>query len=213
MAQLPFATLDLSGDYITHDVTLYAHGHATEPDGINAAVKNLETVLKAFDLDDYALGGAGDMPKATYDTDDDGVVDAAEALNDGTNTVTAAALRDHLDNHPAGGDLVGGLVTVSASRAVLAEECAGHLIEATAIGVTLTLPEVSTLPDNARLDIASSDGIPGFTAAASGSDMIYWEGHALSTFSSSSDANAYLRLRKVTGGWLCLGSNGFYVGE
>lgn len=46
----PFADLDLTNQYITHNVVLYAHDHPTEPDGINAGVKALEAALKAFDL-------------------------------------------------------------------------------------------------------------------------------------------------------------------
>lgn len=41
--------------------------------------------------------GAGDMFKSTYDTDADGIVDAAEALNDGVNTVTAAQAKTAYD--------------------------------------------------------------------------------------------------------------------
>jgi len=43
-------------------------------------------------------GGSGDMEKATYDTDDDGIVDAAEALDDGTNTATAADVASAVTN-------------------------------------------------------------------------------------------------------------------
>lgn len=50
-------------------------------------------------------GGTGDMQKVVYDTDNDGRVDAAEAVSDGTNTKTAAqvkAAHDHisLTNNP-----------------------------------------------------------------------------------------------------------------
>lgn len=41
--------------------------------------------------------GVGDMTKAVYDTDNDGIVDAAEGLNDGTNTVTAAQAKEAYD--------------------------------------------------------------------------------------------------------------------
>jgi len=36
--------------------------------------------------------GAGDMLKSTYDTDDDGIVDKAESVDDGTNSATAAQI-------------------------------------------------------------------------------------------------------------------------
>ena len=41
--------------------------------------------------------GLGDMLKSTYDTDDDGKVDNAEQLNDGTNIVTAAQSKEAYD--------------------------------------------------------------------------------------------------------------------
>jgi len=168
MAQLPFATLDVSGDYITHDVVLYAHGHATEPDGINAAVKSIEAALQAFDLDDYDLGG---------------------------------------------GDTVGGLVTVATSRAARADECAGHVLEATASGVTFTLPDSSTLPDNARVLLTCGTGSSGFAYACSGSDTVYFPqaNTSYETYSASGD-HSFLSLRKVSGGWLCIGSEGVAFG-
>lgn len=41
--------------------------------------------------------GLGDMLKSVYDTDDDGRVDKAESLDDGTNVVTAAEAKDAVD--------------------------------------------------------------------------------------------------------------------
>jgi hypothetical protein len=43
-------------------------------------------------VDDNA--GTGDMAKATYDTDNDGRVDVAEGIDDGTNSATAASIKD-----------------------------------------------------------------------------------------------------------------------
>jgi hypothetical protein len=45
--------------------------------------------------------GTGDMTKAVYDADDDGIVDEAESLNDGTNTVTAAQAKEAYDRRGA----------------------------------------------------------------------------------------------------------------
>jgi len=42
----------------------------------------------------WSTNGAGDMLKSVYDTDDDGRVDVAEGINDGTYTATAANLSD-----------------------------------------------------------------------------------------------------------------------
>lgn len=43
-------------------------------------------------------GGDGDMRKSIYDVNSSGVVDNAEQLNDGTNSVTPTEARTHLDN-------------------------------------------------------------------------------------------------------------------
>lgn len=65
--------------------------------------------------------GGGDMTKAVYDTGDDGRVDNAEQLNDGTNTVTAAQAKDAYDKrHDADTDQYldfGGAQQVSAAQA------------------------------------------------------------------------------------------------
>ncbi|MCK9543446.1 MAG: phage tail repeat domain-containing protein, partial [Novosphingobium sp.] len=42
--------------------------------------------------------GMGDMTKAEYDTDDDGIVDKAEAVDDGTNSKTALQIATHIDD-------------------------------------------------------------------------------------------------------------------
>jgi hypothetical protein len=42
-------------------------------------------------IDETGTAGAGDMLKATYDTNDDGIVDKAAAVDDGTGLVTATA--------------------------------------------------------------------------------------------------------------------------
>lgn len=45
-----------------------------------------------------AGGSGGDMFKATYDTDDDGIVDSAEGIDDGVgNSATAAEIKDAVD--------------------------------------------------------------------------------------------------------------------
>jgi len=45
-----------------------------------------------------AAAGAGDMLKTTYDADDDGRVDVAEAVNDGTYSATAQEIESAVDN-------------------------------------------------------------------------------------------------------------------
>lgn len=56
--------------------------------------------LYIYDTGDWAEQGGnhGDMTKAVYDTDDDGIVDKAESLDDGGgNTVTAAQAKEAYD--------------------------------------------------------------------------------------------------------------------
>lgn len=187
--QKPFESLDLTSKYIIHDVPLYCHDHPTEPDGMNACVKEIETQLNALDLDTYPL-------------------------SDGTNTVTAAELRDHLDNHPAG-DTVGGYVDISSSRAVLASELEGHLLIGQA-AITLTLPDVTTLPDNARcvivVGVAALLMITPYDGGKSGADRILLPGSELSdgaSVESSGSIGDSLTLRKDSAGWIAVQNTGF----
>lgn len=200
MPQKPFETLDLSGKYIIHDVPIYCHNHPTHPDGMNACVKELEVWLKAFDLDDFDLGGGGtgDMTKAVYDADNDGICDASETLEDGTNTVTAAEIRNHLDNHPS----VGGYIAISGTHSVTSAEVNGHLFICSAT-CFVTLPDISTLPDNARLTLFLSD-YSQLTITPFTSDMILMYNVSLSDgqgISTSSGQNA-ITLRKYPNGWI-----------
>ena len=64
-------------------------GDVTLSEGTNITLTQL-----ANDIEIAAAGG-GDMLKATYDTDNDGRVDVAEGINDGTNSATAAAIVLH----------------------------------------------------------------------------------------------------------------------
>ena len=57
-------------------------------------------------------GGTGDMTKAVYDTDDDGRVDKAESVDDGTNSSSAADVKDAVDKkHTQGTDTTLGIMT------------------------------------------------------------------------------------------------------
>jgi hypothetical protein len=75
-------------------------------------ITNLPTPTANYDaatikyVDDSVVGaGGGDMAKATYDTDNDGRVDAAESINDGTHSATAANIEDAVTKkHTQGSD-------------------------------------------------------------------------------------------------------------
>jgi len=159
--QKPFESLDLSSDYIVHDVTLFAHNHPTQPDKINAAVKAIETALKAFDLDAFALGG----------------------------------------------DSIGGSILVTSSRALLAEECAGHLILAQGV-LTLSLPSVVGLPDNARVDIVNIGTYQMVTIAPAASDRIVTQGEITADGQAimHNSIGASISLRKDVDGWVAVGA-------
>jgi len=72
-------------------------------------------------------GGTGDMLKSVYDTDDNGLVDAAEALDDGVDYVSAGDVRTHIDDeekHREINDAGAGLTDLwSASK--ITDELAG----------------------------------------------------------------------------------------
>lgn len=53
----------------------------------------------ASTIHDSGPGGTAYMETGTYDADENGIVDEAEALNDGTKSATAAAVADHLANN------------------------------------------------------------------------------------------------------------------
>ena len=73
----------------------------TDQGGKIVAIKEDESGLEFID----ASGGAGDMLKATYDTDNDGRVDKAEAIDDGTHTATTIDIEDAVNKkHPANAD-------------------------------------------------------------------------------------------------------------
>src|SRR4030042_1631561 len=58
---------------------------------INQLIDNIQYVK------DNPGSGGGDMTKAVYDTDDDGVVDVAEAIADGSNTISGETIGDAVD--------------------------------------------------------------------------------------------------------------------
>lgn len=65
-------------------------------------LKIIQYELSGDKLKYISLPGGGDMLKSIYDTDDDGIVDQSESLNDGSsgggNNITAKEARDHIDD-------------------------------------------------------------------------------------------------------------------
>lgn len=61
--------------------------------------KNTGTIIDSFQIQDGAdgTGGGGDMMKSTYDADNDGIVDSAEALSDGSVRMTPATIQQALE--------------------------------------------------------------------------------------------------------------------
>lgn len=81
--------LAVSGDIVT--LTFWR-------DGGDASDSHGQCYFMGWLVSYTAETGSGDMTKAVYDTDDDGLVDGAEQLDDGINTVTAAQARTHIDD-------------------------------------------------------------------------------------------------------------------
>jgi hypothetical protein len=67
------------------------NGRAKVANPVDAA----DIATKAY-VDGFGGGGGGDMAKATYDTDNNNIVDAAETLDDGTHTISAEDVVDHV---------------------------------------------------------------------------------------------------------------------
>ena len=66
----PLGSFDISPFYIVHDVVYFAHDHPTEPDTFNAAVKAIETALKALQFPD--VNGVQLLNVALQNIDHDG---------------------------------------------------------------------------------------------------------------------------------------------
>ena len=94
-------------NHLEIDITDLEH-NATKINGIPvdapASGEDGEVLTYNESLNRYELSssGLGDMLKSVYDIDDNGIVDKAEALNDGSsgggNNVTAQEARDHIDD-------------------------------------------------------------------------------------------------------------------
>ncbi len=100
-----------SGDWSGHDSEIaYYDGAAwqfiTASEGMHVWVKDEDKVY-VYDGTSWSLEGTGtgDMLKSTYDTDDDGIVDKAESVDDGTYSSTAQDVKDAVDKkHTQGTD-------------------------------------------------------------------------------------------------------------
>jgi len=97
----------------------------TLTEGLVVYVKD-ENDLYVYDgsswIKPYGEGaGAGDMLKSVYDTDDDGIVDKAESIDDGAgNSATAAEIKDAVDKrHTAGTETLGGDLSGTVSSAIV----------------------------------------------------------------------------------------------
>ena len=113
------AVVSQSGDYdkndiglgnVTNDAQLKVAANLSDVNNQQTALDNITNVSVATNEDvltkDTGTGnaiwktssGGGDMLKSTYDTDDDGIVDKAESVDDGTNSKTASEIKSHIDS-------------------------------------------------------------------------------------------------------------------
>lgn len=119
-------------------------------------------------------GGAGDMTKAVYDSDDDGYVAAAESLNDGTDSLTISQIRQLFTSQLGDTGVISGLgVAYSGSGLVYdigpgSFQIGGTTYTSSGGQVTLTAADAT----NPRIDLfvvntdGTVDSVDG-TAAAS----------------------------------------------
>jgi hypothetical protein len=86
-----------TGAWATHEKDIAWYDGAvwkfdTPTDGWTTYVKDENTEYKFKDTAWFA-DGSGDMTKAVYDTDNDGIVDKAESVDDGVSVTTAAQVK------------------------------------------------------------------------------------------------------------------------
>lgn len=125
--------------------------------------------VDASDLVSGGGGGSGDMSTATYDSDEDGIVDAADeaaALDDGSNAATALQVRSHLDaqDNPHG---------VTAAQVGASEP--GHTHDANDIdsgGATDGQVLTADGSGNTAWEDASGGGSSGLQLVEGGSDVV-----------------------------------------
>jgi len=93
------------GDGTDTDKTITAqNGDGSEPKlKYNSALNKWQYTDNGTDWFDFGVAqggaGSGDMLKSTYDTDEDGIVDKAETIDDGAgNSKTAAQVKSHIDS-------------------------------------------------------------------------------------------------------------------
>ena len=84
-----------TGDWSGHDNEIAQWNGSswdfTEPlEGMFVFVEDEDKLYYYITSWEEFTSGSGDMLKSTYDTDDDGIVDKAESVDDGTNSATAA---------------------------------------------------------------------------------------------------------------------------
>jgi len=97
-------------------------------------------------------GGTGDMAKATYDTDNDGIVDKAEAVDDGVNSKTAAQIKTHIDS-------TSNPHAVTAAQAGAIADAAGNGMIARTAANTATARTLAS--GNTAITVSNGDGVAG----------------------------------------------------
>src|SRR3972149_8951644 len=142
------------------DLTFITKSRKMIYDYINKLIDNAQW------LKDNGGGGGGDMYKATYDTDNDGVVDAAEGVMDGSDFVTGASIADTVAGLPnkvskTGDETIAGIKTFSSIPVLPASDpttdnqaARKAYVDSVAGSSLLSILEV----DNANYTILDTDG-------------------------------------------------------
>ncbi len=82
-----------AGDIAWYDGAAWQFDSPEEGWFVYVADENVFYLFSGTAWAEFTAGSGGDMTKAVYDTDDDGIVNAAESVNDGTNSATAAEIK------------------------------------------------------------------------------------------------------------------------
>ena len=86
-----------AGDIVWYDGTAWQFDNPEEGWFVYVADENKFYLFNGTAWAEFTAGSGGDMTKAVYDTDDDGIVNAAESVSDGVNTASAAEVKAAVD--------------------------------------------------------------------------------------------------------------------
>lgn len=224
------SSLDLSDKYIVHDVPVFCHNHPTEEDGMNACVKELESVLK--DTDWAKIGSVQLMEIMEYNAEDVGGGVIMIKVSELEDVIAMGGYNLHFDSEgllqygtdPDWYDFRYGdwlfptssptpieteLSFYGAVRTMMLSKVTFELSGTSLI--TFNLPARSAFPsayDSAEFSIVSLDATPIYLVPA-GTDYITFDATKRGNATASHAGLAYnqISLKSITEGWLVTMAN------